>query len=1001
MRRGNQVRVGSAELVEQLLSYRPPAGVSAAVNPQVSGGAGRSMLQARDVCFYQVESLAFDEDYPRREAFENILLTLDDPHFLFVYDLRGDEHGIKLYIGVVRNLAADDGTNRLTALDYGTIIQGAFEGNFGGSRIRRVLGNELSEELLSVKARGRYEHGGMIVGVPSENDEQDEGKGFQGIDRLINSMMGASWRLVIVAQPAERSALYDWREEIYHAYNAVAPFVKNSVQSSRNAGTSRTTGTSSSKTDGTNFSKNKSNGGSKSHSFGPSDDSNSSGTNWSTGENAGESHSRTGGTNRSKTTNTGTSQMVGVEVANKSAQELVSYIDDELLPRMKRGFGRGMFRTSVYYMADQASTAHQLRAGLQSLFGGESSSYSQLAACPIDFEAPGAGRLVRLYQNVSLTKMDARVPDEILSLLSRPHTGKAVGLDTWLTADEVSLMAGMPQREIPGLAVTEGVEFGLNTEADGDVVLGSLVQRGRKLKIPFALARDVLQKHTFIAGVTGSGKTTTCQKILKEAGVPFLVIEPAKTEYRTLVESETFDDCLVFTVGDESVAPLRFNPFELVRGENLSSHIDMLKATFTSAFEMEASMPQLIEEAIYRCYEEKGWNADTSRNDVIGKAPGYTAGTNDEFSRSFDAFPTLDDFLAALTTVVQAKNFSERLRDDYIGSLVSRFSNLRKGTKGRMLNTQHSVPFDELLERNVIFELEDLRSAEDKSLLMGLLLARISSEIRKKHVEDASYRHVTLIEEAHRLLSRVEPGDGGAKRSAVETFADLLAEVRKYGEGLVIVDQIPNKLAPEVIKNTNTKIIHKLFARDDKETVGDAMLMDDKQKAYLSSLEPGEAIVFTEGSAKPVDIAVKRETDTNGKDVEDEVIRKTFERAAQKNGWGSIYVDGRLARSYSAELRTLLTQAAETGQEMQPQPAHTLAEGLHHFAQENKRFGVSSAEDALHRLVTAQMRAWMALPENVPWFERWARWIVFGKRPAELTDLRVAYLSAQLRRMSR
>lgn len=996
---GNQIRVGSTGLVEQLLSYRPPSGVSAVVEPQVAGAANRSMLQARDVCFYQVESLAFDEDYPRREAFENILLTLDDPHFLFVYDLRGDASGVKLYIGVVRNLAADDETNRLTALDYGMIIQGAFEGNFGGSRIRRVLGSELSEEILSVTSRGRYEHGGAIVGVPSENDEQNEGKGFQGIDRLINSMMGASWRLVIVAQPAERDNLYDWREEIYHAYNAVAPFVKNSVQSSRNAGTSQTDGTSSSKTDGTNFSRNKSHGGSTSHSSGSSSDSDSNGTNWSTGENTGESHSRTDGTNHSTTTNTGTSQMVGVEVANKSAQELVSYIDDELLPRMKRGFGRGMFRTSVYYMADQASTAHQLRAGLQSLFGGESSSYSQLAACPIDFEAPGAGRLVRLYQNASLR--DAHVPDEILSLLSRPHKGTEVGLDTWLTADEVSLLAGMPQREIPGLAVTEGVEFGLNTEAAGDIVLGTLVQRGRKLKIPFALTRDVLQKHTFIAGVTGSGKTTTCQKILKEAGVPFLVIEPAKTEYRTLVESETFDDCLVFTVGDESVAPLRFNPFELVRGENLSSHIDMLKATFTSAFEMEASMPQLIEEAIYRCYEEKGWNADTSRNDVICKEPSYAAGTNDEFSRSFDAFPTLDDFLAALTSVVQTKHFSERLRDDYIGSLVSRFSNLRKGAKGRMLNTQHSVPFDELLERNVIFELEDLRSAEDKSLLMGLLLARISSEIRKKHAEDAAYRHVTLIEEAHRLLSRVEPGDGGAKRSAVETFADLLAEVRKYGEGLVIVDQIPNKLAPEVIKNTNTKIIHKLFARDDKETVGDAMLMDDKQKAYLSSLEPGEAIVFTEGSAKPVDVAVRRETDTNGEDVDDAVIRKTFERAAQKNGWGSIYVDGRLARAYGADLRTLLTNAANNEQEMQPDLARKLSEGLRQFARENGRFGVTSADDALHRLVMAQMRAWMALPENVPWFERWARWLVFGQRPAELTDPRVKYLADQIRRMSR
>ena len=164
---------------------------------------------------------------------------------------------------------------------------------------------------------------------------------------------------------------------------------------------------------------------------------------------------------------------------------------------------------------------------------------------------------------------------------------------------------------------------------------------------------------------------------------------------------------------------------------------------------------------------------------------------------------------------------------------------MRKGAKGRMLNTPYSLDFFKIAEKNVIIELEDLKSAEDKALIMGFILARLSAVIRQKHRENKDYRHITLVEEAHRLLSKVEYGDSGSKKSAVETFTDLLADVRKYGEGLIIVDQIPNKLASEVIKNTNTKIIHKLLARDDKETVGDAMLMDDKQKAFLSALGTG------------------------------------------------------------------------------------------------------------------------------------------------------------------
>ena len=215
------------------------------------------------------------------------------------------------------------------------------------------------------------------------------------------------------------------------------------------------------------------------------------------------------------------------------------------------------------------------------------------------------------------------------------------------------------------------------------------------------------------------------------------------------------------------------------------------------------------------------------------------------------------------------KNFARRLRDDYIGSLVSRFSNLLKGAKGRMFNSSRSTDFFKLINQNVVIELENLKDSQDKALLMGFLLTRLSAVIREKHRRNKEFRHLTLIEEAHRLVSRP---DIGIKKSSVETFTDLLAEVRKYGEGLIIVDQIPNKLAPEVIKNTNTKIIHKLLARDDKETVADAMMMDDRQKNFLSAIETGQAIVFTEGIQKPVHVRVRSVTDTSSIEISREDI---------------------------------------------------------------------------------------------------------------------------------
>ena len=159
---------------------------------------------------------------------------------------------------------------------------------------------------------------------------------------------------------------------------------------------------------------------------------------------------------------------------------------------------------------------------------------------------------------------------------------------------------------------------------------------------------------------------------------------------------------------------------------------------------------------------------------------------------------------------------------------------------------------------------------------MGFILARLSAVIKDEHRKNPNYQHITLIEEAHRLLAKVEYGDSGSKKTAVETFTDLLAEVRKYGEGLIVVDQIPNKLAPEVLKNTNTKIIHKILAKDDKEAVGDTMLMDDKQKEYLSALTVGNAIVFSEYTDKPVHVHIKQVSNTNEEQIDNAEVRVRF-----------------------------------------------------------------------------------------------------------------------------
>lgn len=825
-------------------------------------------LKLNEMSFFRIDQLLYDDDYPRREAFENVLRSMDQEAFNLVYVLTGKKSGVELCLGVVKN--ANDTEENLSASNYGELIRKIFDGNFNGSKLTKLRGKNLTSTILD-KADS-YTSAGMIMGIPSMNEETLKGDGdFQGIDRLINSMIGSEWRLVVVCEPVNKNVICQIQNQVYELYDKLAGISKFSLQASRNEGSTHTEGENSSdsrsKTKGTNDSTSSSKGNANSSGTRNSNTTTSKGTNNSISE----SHSS--GTNKSDASNQGTSASLSLEITNKKAMEIMKYIDEELLERLSIGLSKGMFSTSVYYMAENPAVASRLKSCLMSLFQGDGSTFSPLIHRPLNMEAVKTVNLLKNYQNYAESK--ALIDPQVALLHSRPITfeERFCYLSTLLTAKEISLYTGLPQTEVPGIVLNNGVNFGLNEEVHEDaelIQLGNMIQKGRELEnVPFYISQRLLSKHTFIAGVTGSGKTTTCHRILDEIHknkTPFLIIEPAKTEYRTLINN--YRDLVVFTLGNESLAPFRLNPFELIEGEIISSHVDMLKATFTSAFPMEASMPQILEESIYGCYKKKGWNIITNTNRRYGK----DAWSNPE------AFPILAELLEEMKTVTKGKGFGDRLQSEYIGSLVSRLSNLTVGSKGCMLNCRKSIDFHYLVNHNVILELEDLKSPEDKAFIMGLVLARTAEVIKKEHKQNGSFRHLTLVEEAHRLLTKPDFSDGGARKSAVETFTDLLAEVRKYGEGLVIVDQIPNKLASEVLKNTNTKIIQKILARDDKEVVGDTMEMDDRQKEFLSSLRVGEAIVFTEDTVKPVHVAITRVTDTNEDEIADEVVKKRFDK---------------------------------------------------------------------------------------------------------------------------
>ncbi len=384
----------------------------------------------------------------------------------------------------------------------------------------------------------------------------------------------------------------------------------------------------------------------------------------------------------------------------------------------------------------------------------------------------------------------------------------------------------------------------------GQVQIGNLRRGG----IIAANLND-FTRHCLITGFTGSGKTNTVLYLLdqfwRNHHVPFLVIEAAKKEYRALERVPDFDDLLIFTLGNEVVSPFRLNPFELLPGVRLEAHISRLQACFDAALPQFGILPSIVAEAIEHIYISKNWQL----TDVY--QPGDTR-----------LFPTLRELYTEVVRVTQERGYAGETLQNIQAATSGRIGSLLRGSRGRMFGGLRSIPAEIIFARPVVLELNDLNE-DDKALMMMFLLTWLR-EWRELH-PSKPLQHLTVIEEAHNVVSNVQSvgaSDVAAdtKAKSVAAFANMLAEVRAYGEGIMISDQSPEKLAPDAMRNTNIQIAHQLRDQRDREAIARAMIMDDEQQDYLGKLRAGEAALFQTGMEKATFIHVPEYKDTAGFD---------------------------------------------------------------------------------------------------------------------------------------
>lgn len=564
------------------------------------------------------------------------------------------------------------------------------------------------------------------------------------------------------------------------------------------------------------------------------------GTSHSTTEQTGTSHSTSDGTSHGTsdttsqqeshgTTDTrGTGRTQQVELCNKSVEELLERIENQL-KRVKESEDYGCYNCAAYFLSSTQSTALLAANTYRALMVGEGSSVESGAVNVWKNNEAEVAQLreylKRFMQPVFARPLWENAPD---SLLYTPAT--------LVSGRELPMHLGLPTRSVHGLPIIEHAEFGRNVpdEAMPDedkMNLGKIYHMGKEEAAGLILNRQAMASHTFITGSTGTGKSNAVYHLLdeitKNGQTTFLVVEPAKGEYKNVFGNCT--DVQVFGTNPRETPLLRMNPFAFPENIHILEHIDRLVEIFNACWPMYAAMPAVLKDAIERSYQKVGWDLRNSESEK-------------------GVFPTFFDLLDILPGVIEESHYSKDTQSDYVGALCTRVKSLTNGIYGSVLCAEDALTDEALFDRNVIVDLSRVGSMETKSLLMGILVMKLQEYRMCSTGMNSRLRHVTVLEEAHNLLRKTsaEQSQEGAnlQGKSVEMLANAIAEMRTYGEGFIIADQAPGLLDMSVIRNTNTKIILRLPDEEDRKLVGKSAALKEAQIDELSKLPLGVAAVY-------------------------------------------------------------------------------------------------------------------------------------------------------------
>jgi hypothetical protein len=577
---------------------------------------------------------------------------------------------------------------------------------------------------------------------------------------------------------------------------------------------------------------------------------------------------------------------------NKTIGDILDCLDLQL-KRIKEFESLGMWECAAYFLSDNQYSAEIAASTYKALMRGEDSGVETSA--------------VNTWGSYAGKKVDG-LKEYIKNFIHPVFAYQTdmgivpVNACSFVSGNELAIHIGLPRKSVAGFPVIEHAEFGKdvlrygNATNSSSIKLGKIYDMGIKQKQDVLLRRISLTMHTFITGSTGSGKSNTIYRILDQLGIhdiPFLVVEPAKGEYKNVFGNS--DDVQVYGTNPKIGSLLRINPFSFPDAILVQEHLDRLVEIFNVCWPMYAAMPAVLKDAIETSYKEAGWDLLASECCFEPKL-----------------YPTFIDVVNNIRTIIESSEYSDENKGNYKGSLITRLKSLTNGING-MIFTVDELSVEDMFDKNVIIDLSRVGSIETKALIMGLLVMKLQEYRMTSGAMNTGLRHITVLEETHNLLKRTSTEQSSESANllgkSVEMLANAIAEMRTYGEGFIIADQAPGLLDMSVIRNTNTKIILRLPDESDRRLVGKAANLNDDQIGELARLQCGVAAVYQNDWIQPVLCKVEKyecDKDAKYKGKEDECYHKKIklQNELKKMALNNLQAEGIREKMESIDLDT-------------------------------------------------------------------------------------------------